>query len=226
MEWWANAAALCCLAPVIYGCGGEASRIPLPDALNALNREIIESDIISPDDVETPDGFKRVAENMRTIQSQFCMANPSVMLLLKDFNIELAGSFEGTTTAGVGNIGPAPAGSISFGVKAGKTQALKLPVTVTSLSNMANVYRQYLYGDIKNDSASPEEKSARKREISDLDALAKAVISTYKEDTSSKPCKERGLRSKNPFHSPAWDEIDKRFDRIKALEDQTNPSQP
>ncbi len=196
----------CMLALLLSACG-RGDRVPLPVALNALNRDIIASDIVSPDDVESAEGVRRLENNMRATQRQFCLSNPSVMLLLQDFSLELEGSFGTSTTAGVSNIGPAPSGSVSFGVTTGRTQTLKLPVTVTSLSNMPSVYQQYLFGKLKDVPAPAADKAAILKEVSDLRALVSRVIASFKPDVASQPCKDLDVRKGDPNQAHPYNEV-------------------
>ncbi len=159
------------LAVILAGCG-EGERESLPDALASLNRDLIKAHVVYPDNVDNDVGRVTFANALRTIQAQFCEPNPSVMMLLKDFDLKLEGSFS-TDTSATGDASPtAPGANISFKVTTSRTQTLDLPITVTSLTNIPNAYQAYLVTITKD---SPQPTVDKARIVTTIQALREVV---------------------------------------------------
>ena len=112
------------------------------------------------------------------------------MLLQKDFDLKLEGSFGTDTTAKAGATGVVPTGELSFGVSTTRTQTLDLPVTVTSLANVPNVYQQYTYTTLKDASPTAADKARMAQTVASLRKVVEKAITDFKPDLRNKPCKE------------------------------------
>ena len=173
------------LSGALTGCASEIAKpIGLDVALRGVEEDMKAASAVSLHDVLSRDAIQEDEFKRAILQAQcfYRRPNPFVPVMIKDLTLTLQGTFTGQGKFVVFGVA-APTGGIEISTAKALQQTVTLPVNITSISSLPDVYLQQKAGYVKD---LPELEKAKYLEgvFRDRDILRntiKELIASYSE---------------------------------------------